>query len=66
MVIVTWNGWRLHPTEKSKEACDFLTGQNFQPFYKVFTPPKTKSDPNELNIDEKILNVNPPKKPSSE
>ena len=46
MAIVTWKGWRDHPTEKSKEAYDFITGQNFQPFYKVFTPPKTKCNPN--------------------
>ena len=66
MAIVTWKGWRDHPTEKSKEAYDFLTGQNFQPFYKVFTPPETKCNPNKENIDEDILNVNPSKKPSTE
>jgi len=42
MAIVTWNGWREHTTEESKEAYDFLTGQNFQPFYKVLPRRKLK------------------------
>ena len=66
MAIVTWKGWRDHPTEKSKEAYDFLTGQNFQPFYKVFTPPKNKSIPIQENINEEMLNVNQSKNPSSD
>ena len=66
MAIVTWKGWRDHPTEESKEAYEFLTGQNFQPFYKVFTPPKNKSNTNKERIDEVILNVNTSKKLSTE
>ena len=53
MVKVTWNGWRDHSTEESKEAYEFLTDKKFKSFYKVFKPPKNKSIPIDENIDEK-------------
>ena len=40
MAIVTWKGWRDHPTEKLEEAYEILTGRNFKPFYKVFSVPQ--------------------------
>jgi hypothetical protein len=50
MVIVTWNGWRDHPTEKLEEAFEILAGRNFEPFYKVFSTPKTKNNESKGNI----------------
>ena len=52
MAIVTWKGWRDHPTEKSKEAHQFLTGRNFKPFYKVFSTPHTKNNQSKENIEK--------------
>ena len=42
MVKVTYNGWRDQPTEKLREAYEFLTGQNLKPFYKVFSTPQNE------------------------
>jgi len=50
MVIVTWNRWREHPTEKIEEAFEILAGRNFEPFYKVFSTPKTKNNESKGNI----------------
>ena len=52
MAIVTWKGWRDHPTEKSKEAHEFLTERNFKPFYKVFSTPHTKNNQSKENIEK--------------
>ena len=51
MAIVTWNGWRDHPTEKLEEAYEILTGRNVKPFYKVFSAPKTKINQSKRNIE---------------
>ena len=50
MVIVTWNGWRDHPTEKLEEPYEVITGKNFKPFYKVFSTPKIKNNQSKVNI----------------
>ena len=52
MAIVTWNGWRDHPTEKLEGAYEILTGRNFKPFYKVFSTPKTKNNQYKENIED--------------
>ena len=54
MAIVTWKGWRDHPTEKSKEAHEFLTERNFKPFYKVFSTAHTKNNQSKENIEKQI------------
>ena len=51
MAIVTWKGWRDHPTEKLEEAYEILTGRNFKPFYMVFSTPKTKNNQSKGNIE---------------
>ena len=51
MAIVTWKGWRDHPTEKLEEAYEILTGRNFKPFYKVFSTPKSKNNKSKGNIE---------------
>ena len=51
MAIVTWNGWRDHPTEKLEEVYEILTGINVKPFYKVFSAPKTKINQSKVNIE---------------
>ena len=51
MAIVTWKGWRDHPTEKLEEAYEILTGRNFKPFYRVFPTPKTKNNQSKGNIE---------------
>ena len=51
MAIVTWKGWRDHPTEKLEEAYEILTGRNFKPFYKVFSTPNTKNNESKGNIE---------------
>ena len=51
MVIVTWNGWRDHPTEKLEEPYEILTGRNFKPFYKVFSTPQAKNNKSKANIE---------------
>ena len=51
MAIVTWIGWRDHPTEKLEEAYEILTGRNVKPFYNVFSTPKTKNNQSKGNIE---------------
>ena len=51
MAIVTWIGWRDHPTEKLEEAYEILTGTNFKPFYKLFSMPKAKIYRSKKNIE---------------
>ena len=54
MVIVTWNGWRDHPTEKLEEPYEILTGRNFKPFYKVFSTPQTKNNESKKTLKIKL------------
>jgi len=57
MAIVTWNGWRDHPTEKLEEAYEILTGRNFKPFYKVFSTPQIKNNQSDGNIGNQTENL---------
>ena len=52
MAIVTWKGWRDHPTEKLEEAYEILIATNFKPFYNLFCMSKAKNNESKGNIEK--------------